>query len=217
MSLDIGVWIGALLTLGIFSFLYRDNPFYKLCESIFVGVSAGYWFCVFFFDNMVRKFYFGVFPSEAGIEPKYFLIVGAVLGALMLTRLIPSIGWISRWPLSFIVGATAGLYMMLFFVSNGLNQVADTMLPLYRETAGGDFDPAETLGTILVFIGTFTGLIYFFFSKEHKGLFGGAARVGIFFLMVTFGAAFGYTVMSRMSLLIGRMDFLFRDWLGLLG
>jgi hypothetical protein len=32
------------------------------------------------------------------------------------------------------------------------------------------------------------------------------ARVGIYFLMVSFGAAFGYTVMARMSLLIGRFD-----------
>jgi len=30
--------------------------------------------------------------------------------------------------------------------------------------------------------------------------------VGIYFLMVSFGAAFGYTVMARMSLLIGRLD-----------
>jgi hypothetical protein len=62
----------------------------------------------------------------------------------------------------------------------------------------------------------FSWLVYFFFSKEHKGVFGGTAKVGIFFLMVTFGASFGYTVMSRMSLLIGRIDFLFGDWLGLI-
>jgi hypothetical protein len=31
-----------------------------------------------------------------------------------------------------------------------------------------------------------------------------AARTGILFLMIAFGAAFGYTVMARMSLLIGR-------------
>jgi len=66
-----------------------------------------------------------------------------------------------------------------------------------------------------VFVGTFTGLIYFFFSIEHTKLAGKTARVGTFFLMVTFGASFGYTVMSRMSLLIGRFDFLFRDWLHL--
>nr|HQV13224.1 hypothetical protein [Nitrospira sp.] len=31
------------------------------------------------------------------------------------------------------------------------------------------------------------------------------ARAGILFLMISFGAAFGYTVMARMSLLIGRL------------
>ena len=31
------------------------------------------------------------------------------------------------------------------------------------------------------------------------------ARTGIVFLMIAFGAAFGYTVMARMSLLIGRL------------
>ena len=65
-------------------------------------------------------------------------------------------------------------------------------------------------------IGTFSGLIYFFFSKAHTGVFGGTAKVGIFFLMVTFGASFGYTVMSRMSLLIGRIDYLLGDWLGMI-
>jgi hypothetical protein len=57
-----------------------------------------------------------------------------------------------------------------------------------------------------------TGLIYFYFSKEHRGAFGQTARIGIYFLMVTFGASFGYTVMSRMSLLIGRIDFLITEW-----
>ena len=38
-----GVWIAALLTLFIFSFLYKDNPFYKFAEHLFVGISAGYY------------------------------------------------------------------------------------------------------------------------------------------------------------------------------
>jgi hypothetical protein len=52
------------------------------------------------------------------------------------------------------------------------------------------------------------GLIYFYFSKEHKGFIGGTARLGIWFLMVSFGASFGYTIMARISLLIGRLDHL---------
>jgi hypothetical protein len=34
--------------------------------------------------------------------------------------------------------------------------------------------------------------------------------------MLTFGASFGYTVMGRISLLVGRLTFLFHDWLGLI-
>jgi len=37
--------------------------------------------------------------------------------------------------------------------------------------------------------------------------------VGIWFLMVSFGASFGYTVMGRVSLLIGRVQFLIYEWL----
>ena len=69
---------------------------------------------------------------------------------------------------------------------------------------------------ILLTLGVITGLIYFFFSKEHKGALGGAAKVGIWFLMISFGASFGYTVMSRMSLLIGRIYFLLVTWLRIL-
>jgi hypothetical protein len=58
-----------------------------------------------------------------------------------------------------------------------------------------------------------TALVYFFFSIEHKGLVGKTARVGIWFLMITFGAAFGYTVMGRIALLAIRLEFLFDDWL----
>src|SRR5262245_26382732 len=39
----VGTWLAALLTLCIFSFLYKDNPFYKFAEHLFVGVSAGYY------------------------------------------------------------------------------------------------------------------------------------------------------------------------------
>jgi len=59
-------------------------------------------------------------------------------------------------------------------------------------------------------------LIYFFFSMEHKGIIGGVSKIGVWFLMIAFGASFGFTVMARMSLLIGRIQFLLRDWLGLI-
>ncbi|MBU0984868.1 MAG: hypothetical protein KKA42_13430 [candidate division Zixibacteria bacterium] len=201
------VWIAAFLTMGIVSFLYKDNPWYKLSEAIFVGISAGYWFIALFWDSIYSKFWLG---KEA--DP--FLWVGVFLGVLMLLRLIPKIGWISRWPLAFIVGCTSGLYLINFLASNLMRQVQATIQPLFGPDFGASLYAA--VGSIVIVVGTFSGLVYFFFSKEHKGAFGATAKLGIWFIMITFGASFGYTVMSRMSLLIGRIDFLLTDWLGLI-
>jgi len=218
-SPDIGIWIGALLTLGIFSFLYGDNPYYKFCEALFVGVSAGHWFVTLFWTvfvaKMIRNVEIGLntfitqgFSAGMADYVHWSYIFGGILGFLMLLRLFPKIGWISRWSLAFVVGTTSGLFFINYLVSNGLRQVEKSILSL-----GAEF----WFGNLILVVGTFCGLIYFFFSKEHKGAFGGLARVGIWFLMITFGATFGYTVMSRMSLLIGRMDYLLGNWLGLIG
>jgi hypothetical protein len=225
MSATIGVWIAALLTLGIFSFLYRDNPFYKLCEAIFVGVSAGYWFVSLFWQNIWPKLVLNLrdatvaYQTTGHLDSRWFYLGAGVLGIMMLMRLIPKIGWISRWPLGFIVGSTAGLYMITYLQSNAINQIHDTLVPLVTAGTGHFlFIPLPfdvNWDALFIFAGTFTGLVYFFFSIEHKAIAGKAARLGIFYIMITFGASFGYTVMSRMSLLIGRMDFLFGNWLHL--
>jgi len=214
----VGVWIGAILTLGIFSFLYKDNPFYKFSEALFVGVSAGYWFVVIFWQYFLPKLVdnlalaYTELVTNGRIDYHWIYLIGGFLGVLMLLRLFPKVGWLSRWSLAFVVGTTAGLQFTRYLQSNAIIQVKGTILPLF---VGGDLH--TTIGNIVIVVGTSCGLIYFFFSKEHKGAFGGAARVGIWFLMITFGALFGYTVMSRMSLLIGRLDYLFSNWLGLIG
>ena len=70
---------------------------------------------------------------------------------------------------------------------------------------------ADFLLALIVVVGVVSTLVYFYFSKEHKGLLGGVAKTGIWFIMISFGAHFGYTVMARISLLIGRVQFLIDD------
>jgi hypothetical protein len=50
---------------------------------------------------------------------------------------------------------------------------------------------ASHFNNLVILVGTITGLLYFFFSKEHTGNFGKVTRVGIYFLMISFGASFG--------------------------
>ena len=211
---NIGITVAALLTIFIYSFLYKDNFLYKLAENIFVGVSAGYLGARLFHDVLMRKLYNPLLAPQPGHLADYWLLVPTILSCMMLLKLVPNnYAWMSRWSLAFVVGTGVGLMIVRFLVSNGLVPVAATISAF---NGFADASWGERINAILLAVGVTTGLIYFFFSKEHKGIiFGSGARIGISFLMVTFGAAFGYTVMARISLLIGRLHFLLFEWLRL--
>ena len=238
----ISAWLYVLMTLCIFSFLYKDNPFYKAAEHLFVGVSAGYvavlsfwqqvqpnlfgrlwpsridvddgsiltsiWYAIYEIFNFITTG-FGVlnrsiFP-EGGIkgfeEIRIIYMIPFILGIFMLLRLVPKLGWLARWAIAYIVGMAAGLRFYGFLNSNVLNQIKASAIDFTS-------DWGTIINGLIVFIGTLTGLIYFFYSTEHKGVVGRLSRIGIYFLMIKFGAAFGFAVMGRISLLIGQFNYL---------
>ena len=225
-SRTLGVWLAAILTLCIMSFLIGDNPFYKTAEALVVGGSAGYYVALNFYTGIVDKLLINVFPglvrswTTPGLsfeqEFHWIYIVPAVLSIMLLCRLLPSGGWIARWPLAFIIGATAGFRLTSYIESDFLEQIKGTITSLWVVDTGNQFMFWPSLGAIVILISVLCCLVYFFFSMEHKGFVGKTARLGIFVLMVTFGAAFGLTVMGRITLLSDRFMFLFKDWLHLM-
>jgi hypothetical protein len=218
---DLGIWVAALLTLCIFSFLYRDNPLYKFAEHLFVGVSAGYYVVLNFWAvvdanllSPLRAAFGGNLEGgplkvEQG-DYRALLIVPGVLGVLLFTRLVGRLSWMSRWSLAVIIGVYAGLKTTGFAQGDLVAQVQASLGPLWFPG-----NPWASFNAILFLLGLVTSLLFFFFSREHRGPLGWASKTGIWFLMVSFGAGYGYTVMSRVSLLIGRFQFLFEDWLHL--
>jgi hypothetical protein len=114
---------------------------------------------------------------------------------------------LSRISFAFIVGIGSGIAIPRVISSLILQQVQGTLKPLVMAGDGGvTWFTFAGLNTLLILVGVASVLFYFFFSIEHTGAVHRIARIGIYFLMVSFGAAFGYTVMARMSLLIGRFD-----------
>jgi len=200
-----GVWLGAYFTFSIFSFLYKDNPFYKLAEQIFVGLSAGYWFIYTIYSILIPNL-FGKLATD--FHGNIMLLIPAVLGVMMLIRLIPKLEWISRYPIALVVGTSVGISMLRYTKSDILSQMTATMInPFAMETT------VEMIGSIILILGTVFCIMYFYFSRKQEGILGVTSKIGIWFLMVSFGASFGYTVMARISLLIGRLQFLLGDWL----
>ena len=203
-----GIWIGAFSTLAIWSFLYKDNPFYKFAEQVFVGVSAAYWFVYTIYNNIIPNLFDKVLSD---FSSNWLLIIPGLLGLMMLLRLFPKLDWLSKYPLALMIGTTAGLSLLRFLKSDVINQIVSTMLNPLNATSMD-----MIIGQFILILGTISGIIYFYFSKKHEGFTGGVAKLGIVFLMISFGAAFGYTAMARISLLIGRLQFLLGDWLGIL-
>ncbi|MBN2017206.1 MAG: hypothetical protein JW794_03610 [Candidatus Cloacimonetes bacterium] len=198
MTETIGIWIAAFLTLCMFSFLYKDNPFYKFAEHLFVGVSMGYYIPYTFYNAFLPYAYEPLF-----LKKDYILIIPFIIGILYWFRFSSKLSWISRYPIAFSMGMV-GMGVPMGMHANVLVQMRSMMLPL------------NNINIILIFVGTISILLYFFFSKAHKGVYGKFTSIGIWFMMIGFGASFGYTVMARISLLIGRVQFLLGDWLGLI-
>ena len=197
----LGIWFVVLLTLSIFSYLYGDNPFYKAAEHLFVGVSAGYIFTITFWDTIWPNLFGRLFPSyvNAGFKFDITYVFPLILGIFMLFRLSKKYDWLSRISIAYIVGMMAGLKFYVFLNSNLLTQIKASTVNL-----SGTY--YNILNEIIILVGVLSGLVYFFFSKEHKGVVGTISKVGIYFLMIKFGASFGFAVMGRISLLIGRFE-----------
>jgi len=212
-------WVAAFLTLAIFSFLYRDNPLYKFAEHLFVGLSAGYTAAIYYhnsiYPNIIAHLKTAIVSLGAHgqfLVGEWAYIIPFVLGMLYITIVIPQASWMVRWPFAFVLGAGSGFAIPRGIQANILEQIGGTfILPLREYTS-----LIGIVNAIVIFVGVLAVLSYFFFSKPHKGALGTTSRIGIIFLMVGFGASFGYTVMARISLLIGRFQFLLGDWLGLL-
>ena len=232
----LGAWSIVFFTICIFSYLFGDNPFYKVAEHIFVGVSAGY-IAVYTFwstiwpnlfgrlwpvssstsDSILMKIWYGIynifgfllgfindsiFPKggiDAAFEFNITYIIPLILGIFMILRLVPSLSWLARISIGYIVGMAAGLKIYVFINSNILIQIQNSAIDFTK-------NGWEIFNHILILVGVISGLVYFFFSKEHKGVVGTVSKIGIYFLMIKFGASFGFAVMGRISLLIGRFE-----------
>jgi hypothetical protein len=217
---NVEVWVGALLTLMIFSFLYKDNPFYKFAEHLFVGVSAAYWMVQGFWATLIPNLMGDLWPSSVGFaipalannEPNLWKLFPLAFSILLLLRLVPPLAHFSRMAMGLAIGFAAGTNLTRYLTSDFVAQIQHTMNPIVV-MQDGNIAFGASFSNLFLTIGVLAGLIYFFFSKEHTGAFGRLSRFGIYVLMISFGAAFGYTVMARISLLTGRMEFLMRDWL----
>ncbi|MCO4782640.1 MAG: hypothetical protein KC646_09990 [Candidatus Cloacimonetes bacterium] len=132
---ELSIIFAGFLTLCIFSFLYKDNPFYRFAEHLYVGVSAGYMMSRGMADVMMKKLYTPLFNTPQGTAIDYSLIIPIVLGLFMILKLVPKVDWLSRWAIALVVGGTIGLSMTTRFKSDVIIQVRQTVEAIQSKEA----------------------------------------------------------------------------------
>ena len=202
--MDWATILAGLLTLAVLSFLYRDNPAYKMAESLLIGLSIGYFLVITWNNSLVTLLFSPLFG-----EGRFSLVIPLLLGLMMFGRFHSKTAVWSRIPIGVLIGSGAGVAIPAMLGARTMAQMSATVQPLFSGSGLPD------LSVLVVLVGVICTLAYFYFSREHRGPFGQVAKLGTWFLMIFFGTTFGYTVMSRMSTLIGRVEFLLSDFLRL--
>ena len=195
----LGLFVGAFMIMAIYSIVLGElNLAFRLATNIFVAVAAGIAF-VFGVKSIISS---TIPPVNMG---DYVPLIPVVLGLLLFTRLSKKYLWISRWPAAILVGVGTGLSIRGTIQSEILTQTLAASPKLISS------DPTTTVNTIITFLLTLCALSYFFFVKKIRTrALDITAKIGIGTLMAMFGAMFGSTIVTRLSLMTGILDFLLR-------
>ncbi len=202
----IWVWMAALLTIMVYSYLLGDNPLYRLAEHVFIGSSVAYAVVVVIHGVLLGPLLLEPLTSDKTGE-RLLAVVPLVLGLLLWAKLKTSWAWLGNFSVAFLFGVGAALAIGGALFGSILPQVQATVNAI---------DPSDLGNGLIIVIGTLSTLLYFHFAAPAKGSLSGVgasfvrawARFGRWFIMIAFGAIFANMVMARISLLIGRVQFL---------
>jgi hypothetical protein len=193
MEFDWGTAIEMSLVLMAWSLLYRDNILYRIAENLTVG-----WFMamslVVGLDILKSHVYTPLIIRGEWLSPT---LIVTILGLLYLLRLLPETRWLARWPISFMAGVASAVAV------KGVIYAQIIRLVTMKSWAVGGL---ESINNIIIATFTFTGLCYFIFTREHKGVLGALAGFGKYALMICFGWTAGTYLMSLISMSVGHMQ-----------
>jgi hypothetical protein len=182
-------------TIAVWTFLYKENPIYRIAEHMMIGAAAGYYLVTNW--NYIVKNGFGGLTSG-----KYWYVIGILLGVLLFTNLSKRYAWISRYGLSIIIGTGIGLVTSTIIPTNIIKQIAGAVAPLSNANT-----PLLMFNFVLSICLTIGVIYYFVYADSLRSAKLDKVQVfGRFGLMMAFGVAYGQTVGYRLNLIISRMD-----------
>jgi len=212
----IGTFVAVVLTVMVLSYIGGDNVLFRLAQHILIGCVAAYAVVVAVHSVLLGRLLLPLAENPAGAWP---LLVPLALGLLLLLRGEPNLAWLGNYPLAFLVGVGAALALGGAIFGTLLPQLQATAISLLDQVQA-DMSPGEQLAQIasnlIIVFGTLGALLSFHFVRDEKSAIGRAGGallsawggIGRIFIWVAFGALFAGLIVSRITLLVARVQFL---------
>ncbi len=228
--------IGVIATFGLYSVLYRETKFYRLFEHIFLGLAVGWAATALWTETLYQLWYLRMVGNVGGTgQPDtpgqwvYALLLP--IGFMAYFVFSQKHNWMSRVPIGIILGLWSGQQVQVWWNRYG-DQIGDSLRPIVPNAydsflfpgmanqtperaaeLGNALYPTQAFNNIVFIVTLLCVMSYFLFSFEIKNkLLAGMTVWGRWLLMVGFGAIFGSTVMTRFTLLIDRMYYVWIEW-----
>lgn len=212
----IGTLAGMILTLLVFSYLLGDNALYRLAEHLFVGVAVGYAVVIAFHNVVAPKVLAPLIVAVDGAnwEQTTLLLIALGFGLLLWLKPIKSLSWLGNLSVGLMLGVGAALAIGGALLGTLWPQIDATA---NLSTTANLYEPGWGLfSALVVLVGTLTTLFYFHRGAGDKGRLAGLSRLfvrfwgglGRWFVLTAFAAILAATFVTRLSLLVGRIQYL---------
>jgi hypothetical protein len=203
ISTNPGIWMAAILTIFIYTFVYKENPAFRWAEHTLIGLTAGV-YTVNGLDN-IRKMV--IDPIAGGNMNALIMLIPLAMGLLLFTRFSKTQYHYSRWMMAMLIASAVAAGMVASAQSRVMTSIIETF------PTGGDL--MTTFNELVMLIAVVSTIIFFTYTRPHTGVIGSVAYVGRYLLMLALGVNFGNAFSSRMGYIIGRLNFLLLEWLGI--
>jgi hypothetical protein len=226
MGIDIiGLIVGAVVTLVIFSYLLGDNVLYRWMLALLVGSGAGYVMGVAV--NVVLLDWFIAAREADTLATQIIYFVPVFLGILLLfksfssSKLLSRLSVLGNLPMGYLLGAGAGVAIGGALLGTLFPQIAATGAAVTL-----DNPPWGLVRGVVMVGGTIAALLVF--SPRAIGKNGetrpatsvrspALRRIGEFFIIIALAAAFAGAITTGLTLWVERWSALLRTAFSLIG
>jgi hypothetical protein len=193
----IGLIIGLVLTLFIYSYILGDNPLYRLAVHILVGVSAAYAAVVVIREVML--------PVLVRLREEPTNAANLWLAPVLVLILLFALKrWTGNGAVAFLIAVGSAVALV--------GAVQGTLLPQITAVSSNPLFPGQGIVTAVLTVCT---LLTFQFTRRinsteprWQSVLSGIGRA---VLMITFGVLYAAVLNTSLLLLADRLNYLLRD------